>query len=384
MIKSREALVGAVVIVAFVVLGVFTVIVGNIRWPWRERAGVKVKFENVEGLKKGDEVRLRGMQVGRVADLEDLDGQAILAVLELERPVAFYEAEPATGSRPYSIKVRSVTPLGGRYVALFPGNRGENNRIEVTEDTVLQGSAVGDPLAEVEELAMQLKTIVGQLQGGEGLLGALITDESLREDFRSTVRSVKNVAGDLEAGKGTLGRLLRDEALAQNLADTVAGLNTVVKNIEKGQGILGKLATEETLYNDLAATAKSIRAIAGDIQAGKGTIGRLYSDETLYTKAADALKGFGDLGRNISESKGFLGRLANDPQLADDLQGGIAALADTLRTIKEGQGTLGMLLKDKAVYEKANTLFTTLNELVDDFRNQAPVSLFAGLLTLGL
>ena len=50
------------------------------------------------------------------------------------------------------------------------------------------------------------------------------------------------------------------------------------------------------------------------------------------------------------------------------------------RSVREGQGTLGKLVNDPALYDDAKKTVNEVRSAVEDFREQAPVSTFGGLI----
>jgi len=83
--------------------------------PLAERREVKVAFEDLSGLNKGDDVRIAGKRVGYVEDLLLEDGHAV-AVLELDDP----DTKLYQNTRAARISDRSG--LGQKYVSLDPGD----------------------------------------------------------------------------------------------------------------------------------------------------------------------------------------------------------------------------------------------------------------------
>jgi len=367
--KPKEALVGTIFILALVVLAGFTVVIGRITPPWVVKHYLRVEFGDVSGLKRGDEVRVQGLQIGKVSYLAPPDERGLIVVtLELKKPVTVY--------RDYRIEVRGVSPLGGRFVSITPGSV-RVPEVKLTEQTVLQGFSVGDPLAE-------LSLLLAKIGRGEGALPDLLNKSDLSNDIRSTVRSAKAIVADLEAGKGTLGKLLRDEKLADSLTATADSLQAITRSVQEGKGTLGRLATDDRLYKDAADVMATLKAVTADIKAGRGTLGKLSKDEQLYANAVSAMASFASMGERIATGKGLIGRLISDEAFYNEVRDTVLSLKNALGSVEAGGGTLGKLLQDDALYKKIDQLLGNVNDVVEDFRDQAPIGLFANLLMMGL
>ena len=109
--ESREIGVGAAVVAAAIAIGLFL----HLR-PAGAAAGyeLKVRLPKTDGLSHGSEVRISGVKVGSVTDLE-LDPRNYLATVHMN--IADDIKVPADSA----LEVTSGGLLGNLYVAIFPG-----------------------------------------------------------------------------------------------------------------------------------------------------------------------------------------------------------------------------------------------------------------------
>jgi len=118
----------------------------------------------------------------------------------------------------------------------------------------------------------QLEAISTDLHNGKGTAGKLLTQDELYNDvrggladlrvavneLRGTVKNldevavqIKGIAGDLNEGKGTAGKLLKDDALYTEVRASLSKLDNILNGAQSGKGTLGKLITDDSLYNNL-------------------------------------------------------------------------------------------------------------------------------------
>jgi phospholipid/cholesterol/gamma-HCH transport system substrate-binding protein len=118
----------------------------------------------------------------------------------------------------------------------------------------------------------QLESVSVDLHNGKGTAGKLLTQDELYNDvrggladlrvavneLRGTVKNldevavqIKGIAGDLNQGKGTAGKLLKDDALYNEVRGSLSKLDTILNGAQSGRGTLGKLITDDSLYNNL-------------------------------------------------------------------------------------------------------------------------------------
>ncbi len=235
----------------------------------------EIVFDHVMGLRKGDNVFVRGVDVGKVDSLAVRpDGAHVYASLEV--PIKLHTD--------YKIEVLPSSVLGGRYLAV---DLGSNGQPELRPDTVLHGLTPVDLIDQatraitlikknledgkvMENLSVtmaDLKKITGRLSAGEGTLGKLLMEDAIYTDLKSTTANLKDISNRLAAGEGTLGKLLaKDNALYQDISAVAGSLKTITAKIEKGEGTIGKLTMDESLYHDVKKTMSEARAAIDDFR----------------------------------------------------------------------------------------------------------------------
>ena len=217
----------------------------------------EIVFEHVMGLRKGDNVFVRGVDVGKVDSLAvKPDGAHVYCSLEV--PIKLHDD--------YKVEVLPSSVLGGRYLAI---DLGSNDKPELRAGAVLRGLT---PVDLIDEATRTVALIKKNLEDGKML-----------ENLSATLADVKKISSKLAAGEGTIGKLLMEEQIYNDLKTTTANLKDISNRLAAGEGTLGKLlAKDDQLYRDVAATATSLKNITGKIERGEGTIGKLTQDDGLY------------------------------------------------------------------------------------------------------
>lgn len=122
---------------------------------------LSAKFDRVDGLPPGADVRIAGVKVGAVA-AQRIDPQTFLAVLTLRVDGGLRLPEDT------SAEITSEGLLGGRYVALVPGGADrvlrDGGEITITQSAVSLEALLGRFIFSVTELAGNRQ----QEGGGDG------------------------------------------------------------------------------------------------------------------------------------------------------------------------------------------------------------------------
>jgi phospholipid/cholesterol/gamma-HCH transport system substrate-binding protein len=329
-----EVLVGLFMFTVLIALGVFTIVLSRDN-VFKESYSFEVEFSEINGLREGDDVYMRGMKVGRVKKAE-LQNGTVLVSAALDVPVSLREG--------YSIEVMSSSMLGGKYLKIYEGPK---NAPALKDDLLIVGAEPVDLLGDMSKAVASLQTMLGSVSNGEGTLGKLLKDESVYANLESASADLAAISARLERGEGTLGRLMAsDDQLYKDIADTMHSLKNISAGLEAGDGTIGKLMKEEAVYNDLRETMNNLRTMSENLAAGKGVLGKLMAeDDTVY----------------------------------EDLAATLAAVREISETINSGEGTLGKLVRDAKLYDEATLLVEDIRAAVDDLREASPITSFGSI-----
>lgn len=328
--------VGVLVIVAIAgIILLILAISGDIN-VFKDRMTLYTELPGAEGLRPGDEVRLAGVRVGSVQQVdfsatipEDPSAKSAVRVTMV---VEGEEAQQRIRTDSRAI-LRQLGLLGGQYVNITPGTR--------QGDAVKQGDTIpglretsisevvessDDLLSGFQQLTDKLNEITDTINSGRGTIGRFVNDESFYLNLNRTAVEAQELVRKIREGEGTAGQLINDPRLYNDLRATVASLQEVADSVSRGDGTVGRLIRDRELYdrlNNVAArldtTSEQIAAITAQVQSGKGTAGRLIYDEQFYQEATETLASLKQVANRIERGEGTLGKLSTDEQLYNNL-----------------------------------------------------------------
>lgn len=141
-----EVTMGAVILVVFA----FCIIFAYSTSQWQPSQGYEViaRFDRIDGIMRGSDVRLSGVKVGTIKDLH-LDPKTYLAVVHLTlEPHVSLPTDSAA-------EIVSDGLLGGKYLALVPGGEDANitpgGEIIHTQSAVSLESLIGKFIFNAQE-----------------------------------------------------------------------------------------------------------------------------------------------------------------------------------------------------------------------------------------
>lgn len=218
--KSNEVSVGLFVILGFIFLTLVLFFVSGV-YLFRSGYAVDVMFNYVSILNKGAPVRMAGVRVGEVSQVDIVYDEAkqnnrVKVKLFIEKGVEIREN--------YAFTIRGTHVLSEPHVEISP---------KPGAFPLLRKGAMleGVPLVAVEELIDRAHDVVDNLSSLSGELNT----------------SFKSSDGDMHQS-------------LKNIEASTASLSKILGTVEKGDGTVGKLLMEDELYTEMNALVKDVRA----------------------------------------------------------------------------------------------------------------------------
>jgi phospholipid/cholesterol/gamma-HCH transport system substrate-binding protein len=323
-----ELKIGALTIAAITVAAVLIFTLTGTRGFFWQRYSLKTRFTNVAGLATGSPVRIAGVEVGTVTDVQLIDDQVdvVFQVNEENRRLITTNSVARLGS---------VSLLGQSAVDISPATTG--TPIEPW-GYVPQGRPVA-VMSDMTDAASQgiqeLTAMIHDVRTGRGTVGKLMTDEQLYTELNSFVASAGALTDGLKQGRGTLGKLLSDPSTANALEASLKNIETVTRQISAGEGSLGKLLKDDTFSRSLTSATGNIDTLVAKLNSGEGTAGKLITDPALFNRLNSVTERLDSLVTKLNEGEGTAGQLLKDKQLYENMNGAVGDLRSLVADIRK-------------------------------------------------
>jgi phospholipid/cholesterol/gamma-HCH transport system substrate-binding protein len=292
--NTLETRLGIFVALAVIAAVLILEVVGG---PGRFERGYQLQamFNTVQDLKKGDRVKIAGVEVGRVEDITlDETNNKVLVLMKMRKTVEVHTDSIAT--------IKFTGLMGQNFVSLsFGSSKAPLATAGAMLDTKEQPD-LSAMMAKLDNVATGVENLTKSFTGDkiDNLLGPF-TDflKANQEPLTATIANMKAVSSQIASGKGTVGKLIYDETLLDSalstvdaandavgeIKATVADAHKVVDQVNAGQGTVGKLLHDEKLYNETEASMTNLKEILQKINQGQGSVGKLVNDQDLYKNA---------------------------------------------------------------------------------------------------
>ena len=315
-----EVRVGLLVAVALAVAMTMVLLIGQFSWFQRFYT-IYADFTDIETLNADSPVRLAGLKVGRVRDVQ-LSGDKVRVAMLIK------EGVPIRADSPITITTGLI--LGETYVRISIGSP---TALLLEDGAIVQGTdpVSTDRLVEtvqgvaerIDTLTTSVSEVLGESEKADlrEVVAAMrrITDNLDRitgdneDDVRETILAYKQVASDLSEN---LNRL------SENTLELVDKLNDVVdenrSDVREATDALSRVGPQ------LDETIGKQDGIVDKIQAGEGTIGKLVAEETIYDDArlalGDARDAFVSVEQAAKGAEEFLAPVAGAARKAEEIR----------------------------------------------------------------
>ena len=259
--------------------------------PLKSGVLVQARFQNVLDLKKGDPVKVAGVQVGSVTDIK-LKNSAVLVSMKIKKDTGITTESPAC--------IKFLGMMGQNYVNIDFADSG----VPVQDGAILL-------TIEQPDLSMLMSKL-------DGVVGGI--DELTRNFNSDGLNSMMSPITDfLKNNKDSLA----------SVGPILVNLENITSAIADGKGSVGKMVQEREMYTTAMNTltnlestsieAKSIAAqaktILSDVQQGKGSVGKLLTDDSVYVEMKDSLANLKEIMQKVNSGNGTAGKIINDPSL---------------------------------------------------------------------
>jgi phospholipid/cholesterol/gamma-HCH transport system substrate-binding protein len=287
--KDRAILVGV-----FVIFGLVAVLLSLFTFTdaalFRGRYIVTTYVKNAGGIRRGDPVQMRGVNIGRVQRFRlsrDQDQVGIRLEIEGEYKV------PADSK----VILRSAGIVGGMVADIVPGT----SEKMVGQGDTLPGESESSLSDVTSRISTQVETVLGNLQS--------LFDKAMIDNVHSSSAELNRTMKDASATVAEQRRALRD--ITASLQKSSASVEKLTSSPEWDRSLkrvdsITARADDITKRLDAVSTtleksSQSVQAVIGRLDRGEGTLGKLTKDDKLYDRLSEAAANMNQASINLSK-----------------------------------------------------------------------------------
>ncbi len=255
--KTSTVKLGIFIFLGITILVIAVFMLGGKEQLFSSTFNVKAYFKTVQGLKSGSTVRLSGIDVGTVKNVQIVDDTTgrVEVTMKIKEDVARFirtdtratiETEGLVGNKVVVLEIGSASAEQVR----------DGGTIRTKEP--MSFSAVIEETQGVMEYTKQmtkdLSEIIARVNRGEGSIGKLLSDEELYRDATNLTKqadkSLQSITGEFDKVTELFNSLGEGvKSVVTNVDSTVADLDSIITSVKEGKGILGELVVKGSPFD---------------------------------------------------------------------------------------------------------------------------------------
>lgn len=267
-------------------LGVFTL--GGQRKTFTKSFQLSVVFDDIQGLKVGNNVWFSGVKVGLIKKIEFYGTSQVKVTLNVEEEAHKYIHRDAKASI-------SSDGLIGNKIVVIDGGSPKFPFIEDGDELAVNKTLSTDDIMKtlqvnnknLNEITSDFKLLANNLVEGKGTMGALLTDQKIADNFKKIVNNLEattastnrmamqlnTFSNKLNTGGGLADKLLTDTVVfarlkssVNELQKTTASAAVMTENLSKASGKLNQTDNAAGILLNDAKTAEQVKTIMKNME----------------------------------------------------------------------------------------------------------------------
>lgn len=266
----RKVTVGVFVALGLVifVLGIFTL--GSQKKSFVKSFTVDVIFNDIQGLKAGNNVWFSGVKIGTIRKIQFSGTSQVQVFLNIEEEAHKYIHKDATAtiSSDGLIGNKIIVVTGGTPKLPFveDGDRLKASNALSTDDIMKTFQVNNKNLVDVTS---DFKILAKNLVEGKGAAGALLADQQIADNFKAIVQNLK--------------------VTTESANKMAVDLNTFTRKMNAKGGLADKLLTDTMVFSQLQASVNELKKTASSAAAMTENLNKASSKLTQSDNAAGML-----------------------------------------------------------------------------------------------
>lgn len=235
-----------------------------------------VKYDNIDGLEKSNDITINGGVIGQVTDLILIpSNNSWLVELTIDEPKVLGQL-----TKQSLFEIQDDGFLGTKIILLklapgdkvFPGDtlNGSSNGLMSQFSRQFDGFDIQQVVSPILELLEKITTLTNDIDriivsNEKNVNGIISNSENIVKSLSKNAKNFNNLINNLSDFSNELSSLSLPE-ISVNLNNDLKKLNTILNKIDQGNGSVAKAINSDDLIEEFEATLKSIKSLVEDFE----------------------------------------------------------------------------------------------------------------------
>ncbi|MHA7128148.1 MlaD family protein [Algoriphagus namhaensis] len=279
--NKRSVIVGIFVFIGIAILVTGILTLGGQQKKFVKAIELRAVFDDIGGLQTGNNIWFSGVKIGTVKQIKFYGDSQVEVIMNVEEAVVEFirKDSKATLSSDGLIGNKIIVIYGGTTMAP-PVENGDRLESVMPLDTDQMMETLQTNNENLVDITADLKLLTGKLAQGEGIVGAVMTDSLLAENFRSIIKNLS--------------------VASANSTKMLADINEFTSKLNQQGNLFNDLVTDTLMADQVRQTLSTLQATAKNSE-----------------EMTEELKQITD---KFNSGDNAMGVLLNDPEFAEDLK----------------------------------------------------------------
>lgn len=279
--NKRSLIVGLFTLLGLVILVAGILVLSSQQNKFSKNLTVKTYFNDVKGLKVGNNVWFSGVKVGIIKEISFESIENVRVVMNIqEKDAKFIRKNVVATLGSDGLIGNSIISLVGGSSQFPPIENGDVLKSGPSGGMDQMLGLIQENGQNISEITKNFALLSNQLVQGKGTIGALLTDDQIANDLRSSVASLNKVMAEANVAVGNLA------ALSQKM--------------NREEGLLHDLTTDKEVFASLRESASQLQGVT--------------------QVAGSLMQNLNDASARLNDKNNALGVLTNDPAAAKEIK----------------------------------------------------------------
>ncbi|WP_215224816.1 MlaD family protein [Echinicola shivajiensis] len=291
----------SVIVGIFVLIGIIIMVTGILTLGAQQKVFVKsyklkAVFDDVAGLQPGNNIWFSGVKIGTVSKIRFYGDSQVEIEMNVEANTQDFIRKDSKAT------ISSDGLIGNKIIVIYGGTTQapaieDGDRLEAVMplDTDSMMETLQENNENLVSITNDLKVLTGKIANGEGIVGAVLTDSLLAENFRNMVANL--------------------ERTAANSNELTADLRKFSSSFEKEGTLIYELANDTSIFASLKSSASKL--------------------EQTTEEASTAASNINEATGKLNSTDNALGMLLNDEEFAAYIKESLANAEVTTELLNE-------------------------------------------------
>ena len=273
---NKEFFLGIICIVAGITLFFGIKFLSGDNNPLYNNNKFYVKYDNIDGLEKSNDITINGGVIGQVTDLILIpSNNSWLVELTIDEPKVLGQL-----TKQSLFEIQDDGFLGTKIILLklapgdkiFPGDtlNGSSNGLMSQFSRQFDGFDIQQVVSPILELLEKITNLTNDIDriivsNEKNVNGIISNSENIVKSLSKNAKNFNNLINNLSDFSNELSSLSLPE-ISINLNNDLKKLNSILNKIDQGNGSVAKAINSDDLIEEFEATLKSIKSLVEDFE----------------------------------------------------------------------------------------------------------------------